>query len=135
MNMIIKQKIKWRSAARQLSFACATIAAQWAKIRGKKLQLFSEWREILIYINFLSYLFWIMHPTTYNWVCYPKEKFFSAKPRPLDSWLEHWSNVLQQYTVILLILLLDILFPSNHNIHKSSCGLCFWASDPLIERL
>ena len=29
---------------------------------------------------------------------------------------------------------LDILFSSNHNIHKSSCGLCFWASDPLINR-
>ena len=29
----------------------------------------------------------------------------------------------------------DILFPSNHNIHKSSYGLCFWASDPLIGRL
>ena len=29
---------------------------------------------------------------------------------------------------------LDILFPSNHNIHKSSYGLCFWASDPLIDR-
>ena len=29
---------------------------------------------------------------------------------------------------------LDILFPSNHNIHKSSVGLCFWASDPLIDR-
>ena len=29
--------------------------------------------------------------------------------------------------------MLDILFPSNHNIHKISCGLCFWASDPLIE--
>ena len=29
---------------------------------------------------------------------------------------------------------LDILFSSNHNIHKSSCGLCFWASDPLIDR-
>ena len=29
---------------------------------------------------------------------------------------------------------LDILFSSNHNIHKSSSGLCFWASDPLIER-
>ena len=28
----------------------------------------------------------------------------------------------------------DILFSSNHNIHKSSYGLCFWASDPLIER-
>ena len=30
---------------------------------------------------------------------------------------------------------LDILFPSNHNIHKSSYGLCLWASDPLIDRL
>ena len=29
---------------------------------------------------------------------------------------------------------LDILFPSNPNIHESSCGLCFWALDPLIER-
>ena len=29
---------------------------------------------------------------------------------------------------------LDILFSSNHNIHKNSCGLCFPASDPLIER-
>ena len=29
---------------------------------------------------------------------------------------------------------LDILFSSNHNIHKSSCDLCFWASDPLIDR-
>ena len=28
---------------------------------------------------------------------------------------------------------LDILFSSNHNIHKSLCGLCFWVSDPLIE--
>ena len=30
--------------------------------------------------------------------------------------------------------IIDILFSSNHNIHKNSCGLCFWASDPLIER-
>ena len=29
---------------------------------------------------------------------------------------------------------LDILFSSNHNIHKSSSGHCFWASDPLIDR-
>ena len=29
---------------------------------------------------------------------------------------------------------INILFSSNHNIHKSSHGLCFWASDPLIER-
>ena len=25
-------------------------------------------------------------------------------------------------------------FSSNPNIHKSSCGLCFWAPDPLIDR-
>ena len=29
---------------------------------------------------------------------------------------------------------LDILFSSNHNIHKSSSGHCFWASDPLMDR-
>ena len=29
---------------------------------------------------------------------------------------------------------LEILFPSNHNIHKSLCDLCFWALDPLIDR-
>ena len=28
---------------------------------------------------------------------------------------------------------LGILFSSNHNIHKSSSGHCFWASDPLID--
>ena len=26
------------------------------------------------------------------------------------------------------------IFSSNHNIHKSLCGLCFWASDPWINR-
>ena len=25
-------------------------------------------------------------------------------------------------------------FSSNHNIHKSSYDLCFWATDPLIDR-
>ena len=27
--------------------------------------------------------------------------------------------------VILLVYVLDMFFSSNHNIHKSSCGLCF----------
>ena len=30
-------------------------------------------------------------------------------------------------------LTLDILFSSNHNIHKSLWGLWFWASDPLFD--
>ena len=29
---------------------------------------------------------------------------------------------------------LDIILSSNHNIHKSSCHIYFWDSDPLIER-
>ena len=29
--------------------------------------------------------------------------------------------------------ILDILFSSNHNIHKSSSDHCFWASDHLID--
>ena len=35
--------------------------------------------------------------------------------------------------IITFISILDILFSSNDNIHKSSCDHCFWASDPLIE--
>ena len=35
----------------------------------------------------------------------------------------------------MMCVVLDILFSSNRNIHKSLCGLCFWASDPLIERI
>ena len=34
----------------------------------------------------------------------------------------------------MLTRILDILFPSNHNIYKSLYGLCFWASVPLIDR-
>ena len=34
----------------------------------------------------------------------------------------------------LKVSILDILFSSNRLIHKSSSRLCFWASDPLIER-
>ena len=35
---------------------------------------------------------------------------------------------------IYVVCTLDILFSSNHNIHKSLYGLCFWASDPFIDR-
>ena len=35
---------------------------------------------------------------------------------------------------ILYISNIDILFQSNHNIHKILYDLCFWASDPLIDR-
>ena len=33
-----------------------------------------------------------------------------------------------------VLYVLDILFSSNHNIHKSSSGLCIWGSDPFSDR-
>ena len=38
------------------------------------------------------------------------------------------------YLVVIVVPTLDIIFSSNHNIHKSSCGLCSWASDPQTDR-
>ena len=38
------------------------------------------------------------------------------------------------YIYIQSIYILDILFSSNQNIHKSLSGLCIWASDHLINR-
>ena len=43
-------------------------------------------------------------------------------------------HYLEQFGAYVYIPILDILFLSNHNIHKSLWDLCFWASDTLIER-
>ena len=50
-----------------------------------------------------------------------------------------WKNwgILQNFeksSIIVYDYAVDIIFSSNHNIHKSWFGLCFWALDPLIER-
>ena len=37
-------------------------------------------------------------------------------------------------TISVYICSVDILFLSNHSIHKSSYDIGLWASDPLIER-
>ena len=42
-------------------------------------------------------------------------------------------GVVTMLSVVVVVSRLDILFLSSHNIHKSLCGLCFWASDPLID--
>ena len=63
--------------------------------------------------------------------------------RATVDFLRFWSNSLKK---VFLLIIPDIriymvlgnihirhTFSSNHSIHKSSCGLCFWASDPLID--
>ena len=66
-------------------------------------------------------------------ICIPTSYFWAVPIyiRVLFYW--HWLAsflLFNNFTICVL----DILFSSNHNIHKSSCGLCFWASDPLIHR-
>ena len=64
--------------------------------------------------------------------------------RATVDFLRFWSN---SWKKAFLLIILDIriymvlgnihirhTFSSNHCIHKSSCGLCFWASDHLIDR-
>ena len=59
---------------------------------------------------------------------------------PSDHYLPSWTlTYLSMYTYDSYNSLgytynLVILFLSNHNVHKSSCGLCFWAPDSLIDR-
>ena len=49
--------------------------------------------------------------------------------------LFHPSHMFRAMAGRIQVCRIDILFLSNHNIHKSLCGLCFWASESLIERL
>ena len=69
---------------------------------------------------------WILHVLL--WLCgvpYEKDHIFSRN----IAFYKNWPFERGGY-----ICTLDILFSSNHNTHKSSYDLCFWASDSLIER-
>ena len=66
-------------------------------------------------------------------------RFFTSKKaisgHPVDAFaFKNFPTSLALHQLLVHTYTLDILFPSNHNIHKSSRGLCFRASDPLIER-
>ena len=57
-------------------------------------------------------------------------RFFTSKKaisgHPVDAFaFKNFPTSLAHYQLLVHIYTLDILFPSNHNIHKSSCGLCF----------
>ena len=47
---------------------------------------------------------------------------------------DRFSFLLYWYCLLASIYILDILFSSNHNVHKSLCDLYFWTSDLLINR-
>ena len=59
-------------------------------------------------------------------------QFFSLKTHLLYEFMRR--KVYLSYWNYWLYSTLDILFSSNHNIHKSLCGRCFLGSDPLIDR-
>ena len=66
-------------------------------------------------------------------------KKYDCKIPRIQASLSHHKMILwEKFNLDLLfmhICTVDILFLSNHNIYKSLWGPCFWASDPLIERL
>ena len=68
----------------------------------------------------------------YTWFFNAKNlHFWSATSTSFKSLHILLSSFIMYYLLILCIL--DIFFPSNHNIHKSSCGHCVCVSDPLID--
>ena len=60
----------------------------------------------------------------------PTNSLYNIATRPPKK-LQHWQMgpfvavILRQHGAVYTTYNLDILFPSNHNIHKSWCGLCF----------
>ena len=63
----------------------------------------------------------------------PNTQSFVSKCKSNEDKLQHTTRTNTKY-ICLYICCLDILFSSNHNIHNSSCDLCFWASDQLIDK-
>ena len=79
--------------------------------------------------------------TTNRWIVISSEDKSGWKRQTIHYWMwSRWrastwvNNNLIKSPILRKASTLDILFSSNDNIHKSSCGLCFSASDPLIKR-
>ena len=59
----------------------------------------------------------------------------SEKPLfPIPACTISYFNLLLSAIQSIVYSIVDILFLSNHKVHKSSCRHCFWAPDPLIHR-
>ena len=97
----------------------------WRKLKNKQdsiLSLYNSRRCVCVYCsNFVDIIqFWLL------WHNGLKMGHFLLW---YGTRMKFWQNSNSIYNAAF-----DILFPSNCNIHKRSCGLCFWASDPLIDR-
>ena len=77
--------------------------------------------------NFQIFIFWILEWSNH---LNSKLKMF----RITSNFIIIYTKLSKINSILANIRTLDILFSLNHNIHKSSCGLCFWASDLLMDR-
>ena len=117
---------------------------------------FYQQNEFLFHSS-IFFIFWneklIFYPkkkselNLYRFLINPKMKVlhFALKfwHEKLTCWKNGWYIIISMYKIVNIPLFFKAelfcanvryTFLSNHYIHKSLCGLCFWAWNPLIER-
>ena len=91
---------------------------------------FNKNKTIKILYNYMSNWPSVTIITLLCWlVTYPKSGQLTT------CWIDPENNFHIITTVCFCTTEIRCTFWSNHNIHKSSCCLCFWAPDPLIDRV
>ena len=84
-------------------------------------------KEYNIVIQFLA---WCIMPVIL--VLFSAGFVHVVAPQAIGSGIPEMKTIMRG--VVLKVCIVDILFSSNRNIHKNLCGLCFLASDPLIDK-
>ena len=89
---------------------------------------FNKNKTIKILYNYMSNWPSVTIITLLCWlVTYPKSGQLTT------CWIDPENNFHIITTVCFCTTEIRWTFSSNHNIHKSLCGLCFWSPDPLIN--
>ena len=90
---------------------------------------FNKNKTIKILYNYMTNWPSVTIITLLCWlVTYPKSGQLTT------CWIDPENNFHIITTVCFCTAEIRCTFSSNHNIHKSLCGLCFWSPDPLINR-
>ena len=129
----------------QINICALCILRVWRDLRlSQRLDRLKHWRLPLCFTYLRPRWYYIMASTTRSLIgicwnlggCWRRPMLFSLAVLFTGSRffaiIAEYQN--KFYQIKQLVFQVQILFPSNHNIHKSSYGLCFLASDPLIDR-